>query len=43
METISRLAGHSNIETTDGYLHSSPETLAKAANMLNDDKGGNEA
>lgn len=40
METISRLAGHSNIETTDGYLHSSPETLAKAANMLNDERGG---
>ena len=41
METIARLAGHSDIETTDGYLHTSAETLSQAANMLEGvDKAG---
>lgn len=35
METISRLAGHSNIETTDGYLHTSQATLEEAVSRLN--------
>lgn len=35
METISRLAGHSNVETTDGYLHTSQATLEEAVSKLN--------
>lgn len=38
METISRLAGHSNTDTTDGYLHVSLDTLAQAAAKLNSKK-----
>lgn len=34
METIARLAGHSNIETTDGYLHTSMNILADAVETL---------
>lgn len=34
METIARLAGHSNIITTNGYLHTSQDTLAKAVEVL---------
>ena len=36
METIARLAGHSDVETTDGYLHTSSETLENAVAKLND-------
>ena len=36
METIARLVGHSSIQTTDGYLHTSLETLGKAVSSLND-------
>lgn len=35
METIARLAGHSDVETTDEYLHTSSETLEKAVSTLN--------
>ena len=35
MEQIARLAGHSNISTTDGYLHTDIETLASAVSVLN--------
>jgi site-specific recombinase XerD len=35
MENIARLAGHSKINTTDGYLHTSLETLARAVSVLN--------
>ena len=35
METIAALTGHSDIKTTEGYLHQSPETLAKAVEALN--------
>lgn len=43
METISRLAGHGKIETTDIYLHTSLDTLAKAVEKLNDIKEGDES
>ncbi len=43
METISRLAGHGKIETTDIYLHTSLDTLAKAVEKLNDAKEGDAA
>ena len=43
METIARLAGHGKIETTDVYLHTSLDTLAKAVEKLNDEKGGDAA
>lgn len=36
MEMISRLAGHSNISTTDGYTHTSFETLSNMVERLND-------
>ena len=35
MELIARLAGHSRISTTDGYLHTDFETLSKAVLVLN--------
>ena len=35
MENIARLAGHTRISTTDGYLHVSLETLGNAVNALN--------
>lgn len=35
MEQIARLAGHSNITTTDGYLHTDIDTLAAAVAVLN--------
>lgn len=35
METIARLAGHSDVETTDNYLHTSVETLETAVAKLN--------
>lgn len=35
MEQIARLAGHSRISTTDGYLHTDIETLAKSVSVLN--------
>lgn len=34
METIARLVGHTNIATTDGYLHTSLDTLAQAVEIL---------
>ena len=43
METISRLAGHSSTETTDGYLHVSLETLNQAVEKLNSGEGGDAA
>lgn len=36
MELIARLAGHSRISTTDGYLHTNFETLSNAVSVLND-------
>ena len=35
MEQIARLAGHSRISTTDGYLHLDIETLVGAVSVLN--------
>lgn len=35
MEQIARLAGHTRISTTDGYLHTDMGTLSKAVNVLN--------
>ena len=35
METIARLAGHSRIETTDKYLHTSDDVLQAAVSVLN--------
>lgn len=35
MEVIARLAGHSEIKTTDRYLHTSTETLSNAVSVLN--------
>lgn len=43
METISRLAGHSDTDTTDGYLHISLDTLSQAVEKLNSKKGGDAA
>jgi integrase len=47
MEQIARLAGHSRITTTDGYLHTDIDTLSVAVSVLNrstdatnDRKGG---
>lgn len=37
IEMIARLAGHSSIDTTDGYTHTSVDTLAKAVSVLNAD------
>lgn len=34
-EQIARLAGHSHIDTTDGYLHIDMETLSNAVAVLN--------
>lgn len=34
LELIAKLAGHSSIETTDGYAHTSFDTLAMATNKL---------
>lgn len=42
METISRLAGHGKVEITDGYLHTSIDTLAQAVETLNDDMEENQ-
>lgn len=39
MESIARLVGHSNIQTTDKYTHTSLDTLSKSVSVLND-KGG---
>ena len=36
MEQIARLAGHSRITTTDGYVHTSMDTLANAVAVLNE-------
>lgn len=36
MEQIARLAGHSQISTTDGYLHTDMGTLSSAVAVLND-------
>ena len=36
MEQIARLAGHSRISTTDGYVHTSMATLADAVAVLNE-------
>ena len=38
MEIIARLAGHSEIKTTDRYLHTSAETLENAVSVLNEGK-----
>lgn len=35
MEQIARLAGHSRIATTDGYLHTNINTLSQAVSVLN--------
>lgn len=35
MEQIARLAGHTRISTTDGYLHTDMVTLSKAVDVLN--------
>lgn len=35
MELIARLAGHTRITTTDGYLHTDMDTLANAVAVLN--------
>lgn len=35
MEQIARLAGHSRLTTTDGYIHSDLATLANAVSVLN--------
>ena len=35
MEQIARLAGHTRITTTDGYLHTDLDTLSAAVNILN--------
>jgi site-specific recombinase XerD len=35
MEQIARLAGHTRISTTDGYLHTDIETLMNAVSVLN--------
>lgn len=35
MEQIARLAGHSRISTTDGYVHADINTLANAVTVLN--------
>ena len=35
MEQIARLAGHSRITTTDGYVHTDLSTLANAVSVLN--------
>lgn len=35
MEQIARLAGHTRITTTDGYLHTDVDTLASAVDVLN--------
>ena len=35
METIAALTGHSDVKTTEGYLHQSADTLAKAVEVLN--------
>ena len=35
MEQIARLAGHSRISTTDGYLHTDISTLSQAVSVLN--------
>lgn len=42
MEQIARLAGHSKIETTDGYLHVNDQTLADAVQVLNHKDEGKE-
>lgn len=39
METIARLVGHSSIGTTDGYLHTSMDTLVQAVETLSGDGG----
>lgn len=39
MEQIARLAGHSRITTTDGYLHTDMDTLFSAVSVLNTDGG----
>lgn len=41
MESIARLVGHSNIQTTDKYTHTSLETLSKAVSVLNIRKDDN--
>lgn len=38
MELISRLAGHSKIDTTNGYLHAEMSTLFNAVSVLNETK-----
>ena len=38
MEQIARLAGHSRITTTDGYLHTDMATLSNAVAVLNENK-----
>jgi site-specific recombinase XerD len=39
MEQIARIVGHSKVDTTDGYLHVSDETLERAVQVLNRRKG----
>lgn len=36
LELIAKLAGHSNVTTTDGYAHTSMETLKNAVSRLDD-------
>ena len=40
MESIARLVGHSNIQTTDRYTHISLDTLSKSVSVLNTEKEG---
>ena len=42
LETISRLAGHSNVCTTNDYLHITQETLEEAVSKLNCNKQSSE-
>ena len=39
LEQIARIVGHSKVDTTDGYLHVSDETLERAVQVLNRGKG----
>lgn len=41
LELIAKLAGHSSISTTDGYAHTSMETLKSTVSLLDNDKESN--
>ena len=40
MEMIAKLAGHCDVKTTNGYAHTSTETLRKAVEVLDHEKEG---